>query len=137
MLLLWESVLELEDCFFNVAIHGSLESVVFVVPVKIDEDVSVAFLVRLHGVVVLECFFEVEGVGFVDKFHPKVVNNESERDGSGFVEVESWGVLGRVVVTSGEDFFKLLVGKFAGLFEAVDGLTNFHVDVTVGVNFVL
>ena len=33
--------------------------------------------------------------------------------------------------------FKLLVGEFAGLFEAVDSLTNVHVDVTAGSNFVL
>ena len=53
------------------------------------------------------------------------------------MEVETWGVLGGVVITSDEDLFKLLVGKFASLFEAVDSLTNFHVDVTVGANFVL
>ena len=38
------------------------------------------------------------------------------------MEVEARGVLGRVVITSGEDFFKLFVGEFAGLFEAVDSL---------------
>ena len=35
------------------------------------------------------------------------------------------------------NYFKLLVGEFAGLFEAVDSLANFHVDVTAGSNFVL
>ena len=86
MALLWESVLELEDCFSNVAIHGSFESVICIVPVKVDADVSVAFLVRLHGIVVLECFFKVEGVRFAHTFDPEVVNDESERDGSGLVE---------------------------------------------------
>ena len=52
----------------------------------------------------------MEGVRFVDIFDPKVVNNESEGDRSGFVKVESRGVLRRVVVTRGKDFFKLLVG---------------------------
>ena len=136
-MLFWESVLELEECFFNVAIHGSLESSVCIVRVKVDVDVYIAFPVGLHGVVVLECFFEMEGIGFVDIFDPEVVNNMSERDGSDFVEVESRGVLGRVVITHGEDFFKLLVSKFAGLFEAADSLANFNVDVTIKSNFVL
>ena len=55
-------MLELEDCFFNVAIHGSFESAVCIVPVKVDAGVSAAFPVGLHGVVALECFFQVEGV---------------------------------------------------------------------------
>ena len=53
------------------------------------------------------------------------------KDGSCFVEIESQDVLGRVVITGGKDLFKLLVGEIAGLFEAVDSLTNFHVDVTI------
>ena len=88
MVLLWESVLELDDFFFNVAIHGSFESVICIVPVKVDANIFVAFPVRLHGVVVLECSLEVEGVGFVDIFDSEVVNDESERDGSGLVEVD-------------------------------------------------
>ena len=52
MMLLWESVLELEECFLNLAIHGSFESAICVVPVKVDADVLVAFPVGLHGVVV-------------------------------------------------------------------------------------
>ena len=79
----------------------------------------------------------MEGVSFVDIFDPKVVNKASERDESGSVEVETQGVIGGVVITSGEDLFKLLVGNFAGLFKAVYSLTNFHVDVTIGVKFVL
>ena len=135
-MLFWESVLELEECFLSVAILGSFESAICIAPVGIYADISVTFPVRLHGVVVPECFFEVEGVRFVYIFDPKVVN-ESERDGSGFVEVESPGAIGKVVVTNGEDFFKLLVGKFTGLFEAVDSFANFHVDVAVGSNVVV
>ena len=79
----------------------------------------------------------MEGVGFVDIFDSKVISGKSEGDGSGLVEVETRGVLRGVVITSGEDLFKLLVGKLSGLFEAVDSLIDFHVDVTVGANFVL
>ena len=46
MVLLWESVLELEDCF---------ESAIRIVPVKVEANISVAFPVLHHGVVVLEC----------------------------------------------------------------------------------
>ena len=53
------------------------------------------------------------------------------------MQVETWSVLGRVVAASGEDLYKLFDSKFAGLFEAVDSLTNFHVDETVKTNFVL
>ena len=53
------------------------------------------------------------------------------------MQVETRGVFGRVEITSGKDLFKFFVGKFSGLFETINGLTNFHVDVTVGANFVL
>ena len=85
MMLFGESVLELEESLFNVAIHGSFESSICIVPVEINPDVSVAFPVGLHWVVVLEGFLKVEGVRFVDIFDSKVVDDESERDGSGFV----------------------------------------------------
>ena len=88
-MMLWESVLEREDCFFNVAIHISFESAICIVPVKFYANIYVASPVRLHGVVVLDYFFEVEGVGFVDTFDPEFINNKSERDGSGLVEVET------------------------------------------------
>ena len=63
MMLFWESVLELEECIFNVAIHGSFESEVCIVPVKVNADVSGAVPVGLHGVVVLECFRVVLACG--------------------------------------------------------------------------
>ena len=113
MILLGESVLKLEVCFFDVAIHGSFESAMRIVPGKVDTYVPVAFPVQLHGVVVLECFFEVEGVSFVEKFDPEAINDESERDGSGLVEVETRGVLGGVVITSGEDFSSCLLASLS------------------------
>ena len=61
VILLGECVLELEDCFLNLNIRGSLESAICIVPVKVHTYVHVAFPVRFYGVVVLECFFRGEG----------------------------------------------------------------------------
>ena len=77
----------------------------------------------------------VQGALFVDILHPKVVNNEGEGDGAGFVEIQARSILGREVPPSGKDHFELLVGKFTSLLEAIHGSSDFNVDEPVGGNF--
>ena len=42
-MLLRERVLELEECIFDVTIHGSDESLLLVIPFEVDTDVPFAF----------------------------------------------------------------------------------------------
>ena len=72
MVLFWESVLEPEECFFNVAIHGSFESAICIVPVKVDANVYVALPVGLHGVVVPECFTRWRASDLLTYLTPKL-----------------------------------------------------------------
>ena len=47
------------------------------------------------------------------------------------MEIQARSILGREIPSSGEDFFKLLVGKFASLLEAVHGLSDCNVNEPV------
>ena len=80
-------------------------------------------------------FSKVQGVVFVDILDPKVADNKDEGDGASFMEIQARRILGREVPSSGKDFFKLLVGKFPSLLEAVHGLSDFNLDETVSGNF--
>ena len=78
--------------------------------------------------VVADELLEVQDVLFVDVLDPKVVANKGEGDRASFVKIKARSILGREVPSSGEDFFELLVGKFASLLEATHGLSDFNVD---------
>ena len=75
----------------------------------------------------------MQGISFVGVFDPKVVNNKGEEDWASLMEIQARSILGREVPSSGKDLFKLLVGHFTSLLEAVHGDCN--VDETVGGNF--
>ena len=58
-----------------------------------------------------------------------------EGDGASLMEIQARHILGREVPFNGKDIFKLLIGKFASLLEAVHGSLDFNVDESVDGNF--
>ena len=136
-MLRWCQVLKLEQGFGDIAFHGEFYGSFGVVPVKVNSDVSVAFPVRFHGVVVTDGFFKVKSISFVDILYAKVIDDKGEGDGSGLVNEESGGVFGWEVSCFSKDFFKFFVGEHSGLFETVHGTSNFHVDISIWGNDVV
>ena len=68
---------EIGEVFVHVVFHGDLDSVFGVVLIEINSNVTVAFPVRLHRVVVADGLFKVQGVSFVDS------GREDKLQGSG------------------------------------------------------
>ncbi len=69
----------------------------------------------------------MDHVGFVCDLDAKVANNKTEDDVAPYVPPEAWGVLALVVPFLGKALFKELVGKEAGLGEAMHPFSNFDV----------
>ena len=66
----------------------------------------------------------------------KVVDNQTEGDGSCFVEEQPWGMVGRVTAMFGKVLFELVVCKFACLSETMDGTHDLNVNTAIRCNFV-
>jgi hypothetical protein len=63
--------------------------------------------------------------------HPKVINDETELDGTPFVVPEAWGGFGFVISFSKKARLKKIIGENASLGKAIIALANFKVDPTV------
>ena len=74
--------------------HGQFHGTVGVVPVEVNANVSVAFPVGFHWVVVTDDFLKMESISFVDILDSKVINNKGEGDGPCFVKEETSSVSG-------------------------------------------
>ena len=66
----------------------------------------------------------------------KIVCNEGKADGSGFVEEQSRGMLGREMAMLCKVFFQLVVGQFARLSETMDSPSDLDVHTAIGSNLV-
>ena len=72
--------------------------------------------------------------GFVCYLDAKVVKNKTEDDAAPYLLPEAWGVLALVVYFLAEALFKELVGKDAGLGEAIHPFSNLDVYPSVFIN---
>ena len=71
--------------------------VVDVIPCECDAAEECALPVDCDCVVLLQCLFEVDHVGFVCNLDAEVVNNNTEDYVAPYVLPEAWGVLALVV----------------------------------------
>ncbi len=76
----------------------------------------------------------MDHVGFVCDLDAKVVDNKTEDDVAPYVLPEAGGVLALVVPFLGKALFKELVGKDAGLGEAINPFLDFGVYPSIFVN---
>ena len=60
-----------------------------------------------------QCIHQVFSILLSLEAHTEVICNQSEADGSCFVEEKSWSVLGRVAAMLGKVLFELVVCQFA------------------------
>jgi hypothetical protein len=79
----------------------------------------------------LENIGETVKVFYPNILHPKVINNETELDGTPFVAPEAWGGVGLVISLSKKARSEVIVGKNAGLGKAITALANLEVDPLV------
>ena len=89
--------------------------------------------VALDPVIFLENIKEVVEVFNSNIFYPKVINNETELDGTPFVVPETRGGFRFIVTFSKKVGLEEIVGQNAGLGKAIAVLANFKVDPAIAV----
>ena len=83
-------MLELDEKFFNVALHTHATSPVHVVHLDVDSCKLVACHVALHSVVFFEEMQEVVEMLQADILHAKVIHQEAKLYWPPFVPPQSW-----------------------------------------------
>ncbi len=127
----WIGVHELLQCVRDVPSHGEIHVVLVVVPVEREADVTVASPILGTFVFLVDDGNEVVDVLFVSVSDAKIVNNQGEHE----VAVEMFPQAGghRVwyIAKRGKEFVEPVVGKLAGLWEAIHAFAHLSVDVAI------
>jgi hypothetical protein len=115
---------ELDEMILDVAGHTDTTPAVCVVPFDVNTCKFVASHVELDPMELLENIAEMVEVFYPNILHPKVINYETELDGTPFAAPEAWGGVGLVISLSKKTGSKEIVGKNAGLGKAIIALAN-------------
>ena len=99
--------------------HGEMDFALGVIPVERESEVTFAFPVFSDVVMLFNGVDEMIGVFFADVFHSEIVDNEGERDRSPIVRPQTRCVLALVVSLVVEALLEELLGKDAGLGQAI------------------
>jgi hypothetical protein len=102
-----------------------------VVPFDVNTYKYVASYVELDPMELLDHIAEMVEVFKPNILHPKVINYEAELDGMSFMAPEAWGEFGLIISFTKKAGSEEIVGKNAGLGQAITALANFEVDPTV------
>jgi hypothetical protein len=122
---------ELDEKILNVAGHTDTTPVGCVVPFDVNTHNFVASHVDLDPMELLENIAEMVEVFYPNILHPKVINYETELDGTLFEVPEAWGRVGLVISLSKKAGSEEIVGKNASLGKAITALANLKVDPPV------
>jgi hypothetical protein len=126
----WTGMFKLDEQVLNVARHTDATPTSCVVLFDVNTCKFVAGHVELDTMEILENIAEMVGVFKPNILHPKVINNETELDGTPFVVLEAWGGVGFVISFSKKAGLEENVGKNASLGKAISVLANFEVNPT-------
>jgi hypothetical protein len=87
--------------------------------------------VEVDPMELLENIAEMVEAFYPNILHPKIINYETELDGTPFVAPEAWGGFGLVISLSKKVGSEEIIGKNAGLGKAITVLANLKVDPPV------
>jgi hypothetical protein len=99
----------------DVARHGEMDRAAGIVPVKRETTVLGAGPVSGDGVQFMETGQQMVSVLFAHIFDTKIINNETEGNGAGFVAEEAWGVGTGMVTPGGQMGSEAVIGNNASL----------------------
>jgi hypothetical protein len=93
----WTGVFKLDEKVLDVARHTDAAPAGCIVPFDVNAQKFVTGHVELDPVGFLEHIAEMVEVFEPKILHPKVINNETELDGTPFVAPEAWGGFGLII----------------------------------------
>ena len=124
-------IFKLDEKVLDVAGHTDATPAGCIVPFDVSTQKFVTGHVELDPIELLEHIAEMVEVLKPNILYPKVINNETELDGTPFVAPEAWGGFGLIISFSKKAGSEEIVGKNAGLGKAITALANFQVDPTI------
>ncbi len=119
---------ELDEKVLDVAGHTDTTPAGCVVLFDVNTRKLVAGHVELDPMELLENIADMVEVFYPNILHPKVINYETELDGTPFVAPEARGGFGLAISLSKKAGFEEIVGKNAGLGKAITALANLKVN---------
>jgi hypothetical protein len=122
---------ELDEKVLKVVRHTDTSPANCVVPFDVNTHKLVTSHVELDPMELLENIMEMVEVFYPNILHPKIINYETELDRTPFVVPEAWGGFGLVISLSKKAGLEEIVGKNAGLGQAITVLANLKVDPPV------
>jgi hypothetical protein len=122
---------KLDEKVLNVAGHTDATPAGCVVPFDVNTRKFITNHIKLNPMELLENIAEMVEVFEPNILYPKVINNETELDGTPFMVPEAWGGFGFVISFSKKVGLEEIVGKNASLGKAITAQANFKVDPTV------
>ncbi len=129
--LCWCGVAIFQANFVDGAWHEEATRVLGIVPRDINSCKLCSCPISCDGVVRLQGSKEMVCMLLFTELDAKVINDADEHDRAPFVAPEAWSCGGLEVAVRAEVVGEKIVGKFAGLFEAVDGFGDLKVYPTI------
>jgi hypothetical protein len=101
---------ELDEKIFNVTKHTDMTPSGCIVPFDVNTHKLVFGHVELDPMKLLEKIALMVEVFYPNILHPKIINNETELDGTQFVVPEAWGGVGLVISLSKKVGLEKIIG---------------------------
>jgi hypothetical protein len=117
------------QCAGNVAGHREINVVFFIVPVECEANVTVASPILGTFVFLVDDGNEVVDVLFVSD--AKAVNDQGEHEVAVEMFSQAGGHRAWYLAKRGKEFAESVVGKLAGLWEAIHAFAHLSVDVAI------
>ncbi len=122
---------KLDEQVLNVVGQTDATPASCVIPFDVNTRKFVTSHIELDSVELLKNIAEMVEVFEPNILHPKVINDETEPDGTPFVAPEAQGGFSFVISLSKNAGLEEVVGKDASLGKTITTLTNFEVNPTV------
>jgi hypothetical protein len=103
----------------------------FIVPVECEADVTVASPILGTFVFLVDDGNEVVDVLFVSVSDARIVNNQGENEVAVEMFSQAGGHRAWYIAKRGKEFAESVVGKLAGLWEAIHAFAHLSVDVAI------
>ena len=98
------------------------------IPLDSEHRIKFSLPIYCDFVYLLRCLDEMLCMFFSSIIDSKVINNEGEGDGYGFVGLEYWGEFNRLVSVLLQVLFKYVMCNYSSLWKTIHSLLNIYID---------
>ena len=124
-------MLEALESSTDITLHGNVDPTLGIVPIEVEAAVKITTPIDRGLVILLNGVDEVEGIGFGEVFHTKVVDAKGERGRTGGMFPQTRSELHRCVPERLQVFNQVLESDKTCFLQTIDTLTGLKVRVAI------